>query len=109
MENFLLFFEKRWKIKGWFQLIIIFIVFSITGSLSVKLGKPILQYIGMTESTPWYIFWTLRIVIIMPLYQILLITIGTIFGQFRFFAEFEKKMLHRMSGGKLFKEMAIKK
>jgi hypothetical protein len=38
----------------------------------------------------------IRLIIIFPIYQILLVLIGSIFGQFRFFWKFEKKILKRM-------------
>ena len=41
-------------------------------------------------------FWIVRIIIIFPLYQILLIIIGTIFGEFRYFWRIEKKILMRL-------------
>ncbi|MGA0828911.1 MAG: DUF6787 family protein, partial [Flavobacteriaceae bacterium] len=42
------------------------------------------------------IYWPLRIGLIFPLYQLLLVFFGALFGQFRFFWNFEKKMLRRL-------------
>ncbi|MGA1002368.1 MAG: DUF6787 family protein, partial [Litorivicinaceae bacterium] len=44
------------------QLIVIFTVFSVTGSASVILAAPVLQFFEITTDTlsPW-IFWPLRI------------------------------------------------
>jgi hypothetical protein len=42
------------------------------------------------------IYTLLRIMIIFPIYQILLIVVATIFFQFKFFWEFEKKFLSRI-------------
>ena len=39
--------KAKWNIHSNVQLIIIFIVFAITGSLSLKITKPILIYIGV--------------------------------------------------------------
>ncbi|MGB2332508.1 MAG: DUF6787 family protein [Litorivicinaceae bacterium] len=41
-------------------------------------------------------FWPLRVLIIFPIYQLLLIIIGTLAGQFSYFWEFEKKFLRRI-------------
>jgi hypothetical protein len=41
------------------------------------------------------VYWPLRIGLIFPLYQVLLVLIGALFGQFNFFWGFEKKMLRR--------------
>jgi len=95
--------KEKWGITSNFQLIIILIVFSITGSSSVVVGDPILDLIGLDKKTlsPW-IFWPARILIIFPVYQVLLLIIGTLFGEFKFFWNLEKKMLYRL-GFKRFK------
>ncbi|MAO71224.1 MAG: diacylglyceryl transferase [Flavobacteriales bacterium] len=89
--------KEKWGITSNFQLIIILLVFSITGSIAVFITKPILNLIGLDGKTavPW-IFWPIRILIIFPIYQILILIIGTLFGQFKFFWNFEKKMLSRL-------------
>ena len=96
--------KEKWRITSNFQLIIIFFVFSVTGSLSLWVAKPLLDFIGLDKATlsPW-IFWPIRILIIFPIYQILIVIIGALFGQFQFFWNFEKKMISRL-GLKQFKE-----
>ena len=100
--------KERRGIHSNFQLVIIFIVFAITGSSSVYVAKPFLEYVNLDRAHFHEGFWggfgyyTLRILLIFPFYQVLLIVIGSIFGQFKFFWNFEKKMLNRMSGGLLF-------
>lgn len=101
--------KHRWGINSTFQLIIICIVFSITGSSAIFVAKPFLEWIGMDRSNfqeVWWsswIYWTLRILLIFPFYQVLLVLYGWLFGQFHFFWNFEKKMLSRMGLGFLFK------
>jgi hypothetical protein len=46
----------------------------------------------------------LRILIIFPIYQVLLIVIATLFFQFKFFWEFEKKILKKIGFSFLFKD-----
>ena len=84
------------KVKSLKQLVIVFLVFSITGSLSVVLGEPILNFFFEDGFENNFYFWIVRIIIIFPLYQILLIIIGTIFGEFRYFWRIEKKILMRL-------------
>ena len=89
--------KKRWNIDSNSKLIIIFIVFAITGFSSLQIAKPFLSLIGITETlVPYWFYRLLRLVLIFPIYQILLVFIGSLFGQFSFFWEFEKKMLRRM-------------
>lgn len=92
--------KQRWNVKSNFQLTIIFIVFAITGYSSLLLAKPFLAFIGIPETfEPHWLYRVLRIVLIFPIYQVLLVTIGFLFGQFEFFWAFEKKMLKRMKLG----------
>nr|WP_314895534.1 DUF6787 family protein [uncultured Flavobacterium sp.] len=96
--------KKRWGIETNLQLTIIFIVFAITGSASAWLSKPFCFWLGITKSDLGYWFTPVRLLLIFPLYQVLLVLIGFIFGQIKFFWAFEKKMLKRMGLGFLFKE-----
>ena len=96
--------KKKWGITSDFQLVIILIVFSVTGSIAVWIAKPLLDFVGLDKTTlsPW-IFWPIRILIIFPIYQVLIVVIGALFGQFKFFWNFEKRMLYRL-GFKSFKQ-----
>ncbi len=98
------FFEKlksRWGVSSNWQVLIIFIVFGITGSSSLKVASPILNFMGIHgNSMSPYLYWPLRVVVIFPVYQVLLLLFGTLLGQFRFFWNFEKKMVERMIGRK---------
>jgi len=102
--------KKKWGVSSNFQLIIIFIVFGITGSLSVRLGEPLLNFIKLVpekfESIPFgkIIYWSIRIIVIFPLYQLLLIIVGAVFFQFRFFWNFEKKILKKIGFKRFFKD-----
>tara|TARA_B100000902_G_scaffold301779_1_gene289610 strand:+ start:1015 stop:1302 length:288 start_codon:yes stop_codon:yes gene_type:complete len=86
----------KWGIKSNFQLLIIFLVFGVTGSTSVWVSKPILDFVGLDQSAvSALVYWPVRIIIIFPVYQILLLIIGSIFGQSKFFKNFIKKMFQK--------------
>lgn len=96
--------KERWDINSNFQLVIIFIVFAITGSTSAYLSKPVLGWMGITKETlPLYFYIPLYLILIFPIYQVLLVSFGFIFGQFKFFWAFEKRMLKMMGFGFLFR------
>ena len=96
--------KEKWGITSNFQIIIILLVFSITGSIAVMVAKPVLNLVGLDkEAISAWIFWPIRIFIIFPIYQVLIVIIGALFGQFKFFWAFEKKMLVRL-GFKYFKD-----
>ena len=89
--------KDKWGISSNIQLLTIFLVFGVTGSLSAYISQPLLNFIGIDRMTiSSWIYWPIRILIIFPVYQILIVAIGSLFGQFRFFWEFEKKMLARL-------------
>ena len=87
--------QKIFKVESLSRLIVIFIVFAITGSLSVVLGKYVLLFFFTESFEKNFAYWSIRILIIFPLYQVLLIIVGTIFGEFKYFWEMEKKILRR--------------
>ena len=41
--------KEKWGITSNFQLLIIFLVFSVTGSLSLWVAKPLLDFIGLDK------------------------------------------------------------
>ena len=93
--------KQRWGIDSNLQIILILIVFALTGSTSAKLAGPLCEFLGLhRDSSPWYFYWFIRLILIFPIYQILLVFFGWLFGQFKFFWQFEKKMLSRMGFAK---------
>jgi hypothetical protein len=96
--------KQRWGITSNFQLVIIFVVFAITGSASAWLSRPFCELLNITSEDFGGWFTLIRLLVIFPIYQVLLVAIGTVFGQFRFFWNFEKKMLKSLGLGFLFKD-----
>jgi len=96
--------EHKWIVDYKWEMIRIFIVFAITGSSSVIVGRPIIKLLGITlENLNPFLYWFLFIFVSLVFYQILLVVYGWLLGQFKFFWEFEKKMLGRFGLGFLFK------
>ncbi len=85
--------KERWMLKSNFQFFLVIILFSITGSTSVRVARPILDFLGIHNSMAWYIYWPLRILVVFPAYQLLFMVFGTLLGQWEFAWRFEKKML----------------
>lgn len=86
-------FKKKWNIKSNLQLVIILVVFSVTGSAALIVKKFAFDLMEIGPETSLLLKIPLYIITILPSYQILLLVIGTLFGQFRFFYEFQKKSL----------------
>ena len=97
--------KTRWNITSNFQFVVIMIVFAITGSLSLFVSRPLLSKLGVnpTDLSLW-LYYPLRIMLIFTIYHIVIVIIGTIFGQFDFFWRLEKKMLRRIGFRRFFKK-----
>ena len=97
--------KERWGITSNWQILIILFVFSITGSSSLFVAKPIIKFIGITkENLNIIVYWILYVIISFIFYQIMLVFFGWLFGQFKFFWNMEKKMLSRMGFKRFFSE-----
>ena len=94
------FFEvllNRFEAKSFKHLIIIFTVFSISGCLTVYLSYPIIdfmKYFYQFENSMLQII--IRIIVIFPVYQIVLLFVGTVFGEFKYFLKFEKRFFNKI-------------
>tara|TARA_B100000902_G_scaffold314457_1_gene305212 strand:+ start:131 stop:397 length:267 start_codon:yes stop_codon:yes gene_type:complete len=80
--------KNIFKVSSTYQLIVVFIVFGITGSLSLFLSDYILNYLNLENLI-------ISLLLLLIIYQILLIIIGTLFGEFNYFWAMEKKILSR--------------
>ena len=88
---------KRLKIHSFNQFILIMIVFAITGSLSLLVTFKFMSILGINSiNMSPYIFWPARIIFLFFIYQILLLIVAIPFGQFKYFWNFEKKILSRL-------------
>ena len=89
--------KEKWNLKSNFQLVIILIVFAITGSSSLYISKPFMEFLSIsTESMNIILYWILRFIIVTLVYQFVLLVVAFLFGQFNWFWNFEKKMLKKM-------------
>jgi hypothetical protein len=85
----------RWKLGSTFQVIVVLVVFACTGFTVLFIKKPILRFLAgdqgdtVTASVIYY-------VLILPLYNVILLAYGFLFGQFNFFWEFEKRFFNRI-------------
>ena len=75
----------------------IFLVFGLSGTFSLWISSPIIAALDLKNilnNYPLYIFF--RVLIIIPIYQLILIVVASIFGEFQYFWKFEKKILKRI-------------
>ncbi len=88
--------KTRWGITSTFQVIIILVVFACTGFTVLYVEEVIFKMLGISDVKSWWMAFLLFILITLPLYNLILLIYGFIFGQFNFFINFEKRFLSRM-------------
>ena len=96
-ENLIQDLINKFNAKSKLHLFVIFLVFGLSGSLALWVSSPILLALDLENKLnnyPLYIFF--RILIIIPIYQLILILIATLFGEFEYFWKFEKKFFKRI-------------
>jgi len=95
-KNWFIRLQQRWNVSA-SRAVIILIVFACTGFSVMFLKAPILELIvGEGEKQLWQS--VTYYVLILPIYNLLLLVYGFIFGQFQFFWDFEKRFFARMFG-----------
>jgi hypothetical protein len=89
--------KHRWKLGSIGQVIIVLIVFACTGTTVLLIKKPLLNMAFPDGQHPMW-FSILYYILILPVYNVFLLIYGALFGQFKFFWEFEKRFFNRMLG-----------
>jgi hypothetical protein len=89
--------KQRWNVKNGWDVLIILIVFACTGFSILYIKNWLFGLIGLTDESETWIRWVANIFIILPLYQVVLLFWGWIWGKFSFFWAFEKRMFSRMA------------
>ena len=85
--------KKKWGIENSFQFIVILIVFAVTGSASAGISGPIADYFEL-DNLHVLLYWPIRLLIVFPVYQILLIWFGFVFGVIVSINNFSKRQIH---------------
>jgi ferrochelatase len=88
--------KQRWHITSNLQLLLILVVFSITGSASLVVKKWVTTLLGIPQDIHFIYKILLFIFITFPAYQLLLLGFAFLFGQFQFFLAFQKKSIGRI-------------
>lgn len=91
--------KTRWNLKNVTQVLLVLLVFSLTGTTILLIKKPLLL-IAFPEGDHPLWFSILYYILILPIYNVFLLVYGALLGQFNFFWEFEKRFFNRMFGKK---------
>jgi len=88
--------KERWKLGSLFQVVIVLVVFACTGFTVLFLKTPLFNYLFDGAIPPWASI--VYYILILPVYNLFLLFYGFVFGQFRFFWNFEKRFFARITG-----------
>jgi hypothetical protein len=91
--------QSKWQLKSLTQVLLVLLAFACTGTTILLIKNPLLAFFGIERGGGQGALNTLLyLLLVLPLYQILLLAYGFIFGQFRFFWEKEKQLVKRIGG-----------
>ena len=93
--------QSRWGLESIFQVVMVLVVFALTGMSVLFIKEPLFHVLGISSETSGWLQTVIYLLAVLPIYQILLLFYALLLGQFRFFWAYEKKTLGRMA--KLFR------
>jgi hypothetical protein len=85
--------KKRWGVQNNWKVVLILVVFACTGFTVMYTKRYFVAKLGLDS---WQARWSFSILVILPLYQVILLGYGWVFGLFSFFWEFEKRFFKRI-------------
>ena len=89
---------KRWGVSTG-RVILILLVFACTGTTVMLLKRPVVSLFTEHGDQP-ILFSILYYILILPVYNVILLIYGALFGQFKFFWAFEQRFFRRILGKK---------
>jgi Na+-driven multidrug efflux pump len=87
--------KHKWKLKSVWHVIVILVVFACTGFTVLFIKRPLLRFLAGSQGDT-VLATVLYYLLILPVYNVLLLAYGFLFGQFQFFWEFEKRFVRRI-------------
>ncbi|SMG13629.1 hypothetical protein SAMN05661096_00608 [Marivirga sericea] len=95
--SILYYLQRKWKLENLMQVFAILCVFTLTGTTVLLLRPLFFDLIGIGSDTKTYVKVASYIVLILPMYQLLLLGYGWVFGQYKFFLSKIKRVTQRAS------------
>ena len=87
--------QKRWGVSAR-DAVFILIAFALAGMTVLEIGSPIVNTI-VPDSAPKWLWWTVKILVIVPVYEVLLLAYGALLGQRRFFVDKQRRLLRLLA------------
>ena len=86
---------QRWKLRSPWQVIVVLLVFACTGFTVLFIKRPLLTFLAGSKGDTTMAS-VLYYLLILPVYNVILLGYGFVFGQFNFFWDFEKRFFKRI-------------
>lgn len=87
--------QKKWKVSPK-QMGLILCTFATTGTLTAYISRSITEWLQLDPVNDRELRLALRLLVLVFGYQVIILIVSFFFGQFKFFWNYEKKILRRM-------------
>ncbi len=87
--------KARWGVTTW-GFVAIMLAFALAGMTVLKIGSFIVNII-VPDGAPKWLWWTVKILVVLPVYEVLLLGYGTLLGQRRFFIDKQRRLLRLLA------------
>ena len=85
---------KAFRARSYKHLMVIFIIFAISGGMAVFCSKFLLLLLNLDPlNLSNYIYWPLRVLVLLIAYQFILLFVSSMFGEFNHFKRYSLKFL----------------
>ena len=89
--------EEVFKARSKTHLLLIFLIFGISGSASIFVSEIVLGVLNLEKfNVPRLIYWPLRIIILFVCYQIILLFVSACFGEYKHFSRYTQRIFFFM-------------
>ena len=86
--------EMMFKARSKIHLLVIFLIFGISGSASIFVSDIVLNFLDLEQfEVPQLIYWPLRIFLLFICYQFILLFVSACFGEFKHFSKYSQRIL----------------
>jgi len=86
----------RWEVETAWQVMVILIIFTITGMSALYVKQLAFVWVGIADTTPLWIRASCWFAFVLPSYQVLFLFYGFLLGQFDFVWRFEKNSFQKI-------------
>jgi len=90
MPGFITKLKHKWNISSTWSIIFILTTFALAGSSTVYFSDHIVRVLNIDPDSSLVMKIFLRVILFLPLHQVLLLVYGTLLGQFKFIWSREK-------------------